>query len=86
MIEITKAYKTEDGHTHDSLDEAKLHELSILVKADHRMPEDIRVAVREVLVTCINSAPQVIAILKLKPRKPRTSRAKKVKAVVALAK
>ena len=77
MIEITKAYKTEDGQTFATIPEAQKHEL------EQMAAEPVSGTFIEVLIA---KADKVIAILKLKPRKPRTSRVKKVKAVVALAK
>ena len=80
MIEITKAYKTEDGQTFSNIQEAQHHELDCLVGG--AASEEAKRVVRGI----VENPDKVIAILKLKPRKPRTSRAKKAKPVVALAK
>jgi len=65
MIEKTAAYKTVDGTTHATLEEAQKHALSSLIG-------DIG------LTELMANADEVIAILKLKPRKARV--AKKAKA------
>ena len=70
MIEITKAYKTEDGQTFATLGEAQFHELfQIVVSCD---------GVNAAVGILIENRDKVIAILKLKPRKARTVKVKKV--------
>ena len=71
MIEKAAAYKTQDGVTHATLEEAQLHALNLVTEnkdADERI---------------LRNSAEVIAILKLKPRKPRAVKA--VKAVKAKA-
>lgn len=63
MIETTKAYKTSDGITHDTLEGAQIHALDQLQIA---VPKDI-----------MANKDAVLAILKLKSRKPRKAKNQK---------
>lgn len=71
MIEATKAYKTSDGMTFPSVDKAQAHELAIIIgdSADNT----------EATSNLIAKSDDVIAILKLKPRKSKAKAAKAVK-------
>lgn len=71
MIEITKAYKTEDGKMFSTMLEAKSHELNVILSKDGGQCENI-----------LENADKIIAILKLKPRKARTVKVKKCKTVL----
>jgi hypothetical protein len=74
MIEKAAAYKTSDGQTHPTLEDAQKHELAALIRplAGSMTPT------ADVVNLILANADEVIAILKLKPRKKRE--AKKPKA------
>ena len=74
MIEITKAYKTEDGQTFPTIKEAQQYELECLCKDAGSSKQTIEVILAH--------ADKVIAILKIKPRKARAVKVKKCKTVL----
>lgn len=74
MIKKAAAYKTEDGQTFANLEDAQKYELTALAHPVDGKPE----ATDDVVNLILANADEVIAILKLKPRKARV--AKKPKA------
>ena len=77
MIEITKAYQTEDGQTFPTIEEAQEYELKCLVGA----MATGEIVVSDAIHCIVCNAEKVISILKIKPRKTRTVKVKKCKLV-----
>jgi hypothetical protein len=79
MIEATKAYKTSDGMTFPTLEGAQIHALSSIAEKKIANPDvDSDSNAKAIL----ENKHEIIAILKLKPRK--TKAAKAVKAANAV--
>jgi len=85
MIESTKAFKTSDGKTHASLEDAKAHELELLLvgepsKLTGDVPSDVAATILEnaerivdILTTTATSKPRARKINGgSKPRKTKT--------------
>ena len=80
MIEFTKAYKTTDGQTHATLEDAKSHELTLLF-CDTRVPTDTEA---HFILTVQENADRIIDILSTtatsKPRARKVNGGKKTRA------
>lgn len=76
MIEFTKAFKTADGSTHTSLDDAKKHEIvSILLDFKPPQTESAQKAAVETAEIIVEHATQIVDILTTTPTsKPRARR------------
>lgn len=71
-ILTTKAYKTEDGQTHGTLEAAQLHELEGVFAT---VPQDVNV--RQLAALLVSEKDKIIAVLSMRERKPRTKNGEK---------
>jgi hypothetical protein len=74
MIEATKAYKTSDGMTFPTLEGAQIHALSSIAEKKIANPD---VDSDSIAKAILENKDEIIAILKLKPRKTKAAKAVK---------